>query len=124
MPEFSAVYAQLYDVVYQGAIYAVRALLAFLRRESFLYWPFLISTVVIAMLAWRFGYASGGVGPVSWREFIRRFFGGALWWHPSAPLPRWGTRPAAQVFNREGTLIGGVGPMKPEQKGQIGRAHV
>ncbi len=85
MPDISAVYAQLYDVVYQGAIYAARALLAFLRRESFLYWPFLISTVVIAMLAWRFGYASGGMGgPASWREFFRRFFGGALWWHPSA----------------------------------------
>ena len=85
MPDISAVYAQLYDVVYQGVIYAARALLAFLRRESFLYWPFLISTVVIAMLAWRFGYASGGMnGPVSWREFFRRFFGGTLWWHPSA----------------------------------------
>jgi len=85
MPDLSTVNAQLYDAFYQITYHAAKAVLAFLQRESFLYWPFLISTVVIAMLAWRFGYASGGVGgPASWREFFRRFFGDALWWHPSA----------------------------------------
>src|SRR5258706_7571255 len=84
MPDFATVYAQLYDAAYQVTLHAARAVVAFLQRESFLYWPFLISTVVIAMLAWRFGYASGVGGPATWREFFRRFFGGTLWWHSSA----------------------------------------
>jgi nitrite reductase/ring-hydroxylating ferredoxin subunit len=42
-----------------------------------------------------------------------------LWWHPSQPMPRWGGRPAAVTFNDTGQLIGGVGPMKPEQKGRF-----
>ncbi len=85
MPDLSAVNALLHDAVYQVTFYGTRAFLTFLQRDSFLYWPFLISTVVTAMAAWRFGYASGGTaGPASWREFFRRFFGGTLWWHPSA----------------------------------------
>jgi len=42
-----------------------------------------------------------------------------LWWHPSQPLPNWAARPAAVTFNQTGQLIGGVGPMKPEQKGRF-----
>jgi phthalate 4,5-dioxygenase len=42
-----------------------------------------------------------------------------LWWHPSEPMQRSGTRPAAVTFNDTGQLIGGVGPLKPEQKGMF-----
>ncbi|HET6320052.1 MAG TPA: Rieske 2Fe-2S domain-containing protein [Chloroflexota bacterium] len=42
-----------------------------------------------------------------------------LWWHPSQALPRSGTRPTAVTFNDTGQLIGGVGPLKPEQKGRF-----
>ena len=62
--------------------YLFSAFLPFLQRQSTLYWPFLISTVVIAGLFWRLG---GEDGPrASWRAFRSRYFGRALWWHPSA----------------------------------------
>jgi sterol desaturase/sphingolipid hydroxylase (fatty acid hydroxylase superfamily) len=81
MPDFSA---QLYDIVGQAAFHLRQAVLTFLQRDSFLYWPFLVSTVVIGMLAWRFGFAGSAGNRSSWREFFGRHFSGALWWHPSA----------------------------------------
>lgn len=81
----AAFHAQLYDVVYNVVFHAARAVLAFLQRDSFLYWPFLLSTLVIAMIAWRFGHASGSESQAAgWQGFFRRFFGPAIWWHPSA----------------------------------------
>ncbi|TAK49133.1 MAG: sterol desaturase family protein [Betaproteobacteria bacterium] len=59
-----------------------KALLAFLQRDSFLYWPFLVSSVLIALVAWRIAAAVTGSG--SWRQFFRDYFGGAVWWHRSA----------------------------------------
>lgn len=74
---------QFYTVVFHFA----KAVLFFLQRDSFLYWPFLISTVVIGALAWRFGYTKlRASGTATWREFQRRFLGKALWWHPSSRL--------------------------------------
>ncbi len=63
--------------------YFFKALLAFLAPQSPLYWPFLISTVVIAALFWRLARGAGGARP-GWREFRRRYFGRDLWWHASA----------------------------------------
>lgn len=75
----------LYDAVFTVTLNLAKAVLAFLQQDSFLYWPFLVSTVIIAMLAWRFGHASGERdGPVSCRKFFQRFLGRSLWWHPSA----------------------------------------
>ena len=83
MPDFNSLYGDLYAAIHQVLFQVARAVLTFLQRDSFLYWPFLISTVLIAMAAWRFGYARGA-GQATWREFFRRFFGRELWWHPSA----------------------------------------
>jgi len=84
MPELFAD-SPLLALLYEAVLNFTKAVLAFLRRESFLYWPFIVSTVVIAMIAWRIGYARGkGEGPATWREFFKRYFGPALWWHPSA----------------------------------------
>lgn len=75
----------LLGIIFRLTYLFVKALLAFLQHDSFLYWPFLVSTAVIAMAAWRFGYARGNAaGPPTWREFLRRHFGRVLWWHPSA----------------------------------------
>src|SRR5579885_369347 len=63
--------------------YLFQAILPFLQRQSPLYWPFVVSTLVVAVLFWRLGKNGGAVRP-SWREFRRRFLGRALWWHPSA----------------------------------------
>lgn len=77
----------LYDIIFKAVFHATKAVIAFLHRDSVLYWPFLISTLLIALMAWRFGYARGNLaGKAGWREFFRRYFGRALWWHPSARL--------------------------------------
>ncbi|MBI3043243.1 MAG: sterol desaturase family protein [Betaproteobacteria bacterium] len=79
------IHPYLYDFVFTVTRHAARAVLAFLQRDSFIYWPFLVSTLIIAMAAWRFGYARGSVpGTGTWREFFQRYFGRSLWWHPSA----------------------------------------
>jgi sterol desaturase/sphingolipid hydroxylase (fatty acid hydroxylase superfamily) len=62
--------------------YLFSAFLPFLQRQSTLYWPFLISTVAIAVLYWRLTGEDGPRAP--WRTFRARYFGRALWWHPSA----------------------------------------
>lgn len=81
----SAIDPQLYDIIFKVGFHATKAVLAFLQRDSVLYWPFLISTLAIAVLAWRFGRARGDLrGWACWREFFRRFLGRSLWWHPSA----------------------------------------
>jgi sterol desaturase/sphingolipid hydroxylase (fatty acid hydroxylase superfamily) len=86
MPDFATV--QYWQVLlFKSIFFLVKALLAFLQRDSFIYWPFLISTVVIGALAWRYGYARGNVsGTATWREFFQRYLGKSLWWHPSARL--------------------------------------
>ena len=81
---FQGWHPQLFNAV----LLMANSVLTFLQRDSFLYWPFLISTVVIGALAWRFVYAKP-VSPdkqSSWREFQQRFLGKALWWHPSSRL--------------------------------------
>lgn len=77
MGETSAVYQWIYDIVF----HATGLVLAVVRRDSWLYWPFLISTVAIGLLAWK--YTQRGDGG-TWAEFRRRYLGRALWWHPSA----------------------------------------
>lgn len=59
-----------------------KALLAFVQRDSFLYWPFLVSSVLIAVLAWRVTVAVAGSG--SWRQIWHDYFGAKVWWHKSA----------------------------------------
>jgi sterol desaturase/sphingolipid hydroxylase (fatty acid hydroxylase superfamily) len=55
----------------------------FLQHQSQFYWPFLVSTIVVAAVYWGArGGAAGGRGP--WAEFRHRYFGRDLWWHPSA----------------------------------------
>ena len=81
----TALHTQIYDLFFNVTFHAARAFLVVVQRDSFLYWPFLLSTLGIAMIAWRFGHARGAEAqPAGWREFFRRFFGPALWWHPSA----------------------------------------
>ena len=49
--------AWLYSAVYAVTYHAASAVLAFLQRDSYLYWPFIVATIVIALAAWRFGPA-------------------------------------------------------------------
>jgi len=64
------------------------ALTSVIQPESFLFWPFILSTVLIAALAWRYASARGDfdASQPHWKEFFRRYFGRELWWHRSARI--------------------------------------
>lgn len=84
MNDFSQ-YAGLYDLVYKVFFDATKALLVLFQRDSYLYWPFAVSTLLIGLIAWRVGPARSGLrGLACWREFRRRYLSSAIWWHPSA----------------------------------------
>ena len=85
MPDLATLdYWQL--LLIKAAVYFTKAVLVFLQRESFLYWPFLISTILIGALAWHFGYRRDRSNGATWKTFRQRFLGKSLWWHPSARL--------------------------------------
>lgn len=54
-----------------------------LQRDSYLYWPYIVSSLAIALIAWRW-LGAAGPGRRSWREFWGEYFGPELWWHRSA----------------------------------------
>jgi sterol desaturase/sphingolipid hydroxylase (fatty acid hydroxylase superfamily) len=78
----------VYKVVFQLVYQTLKPLVAFLHRDSFLYWPFILSTLLIAMLAWRFTRARGDLesSKPHWKEFFDRYLSRRLWWHASSRL--------------------------------------
>ena len=58
-----------------------RASLFFLDRTSPLYWPYLLGTILFALIGWRLFERKPGEPA---RGFLRRHFAAAHWWHPSA----------------------------------------
>lgn len=63
-----------YDALHYLVFHATRAVTAFLQRDSYLYWPFILST--LALVGWAAARSGSGQGP--------GFFSAKLWWHPSA----------------------------------------
>lgn len=78
----------IYQLVYRVTYSVLKPLLTFLHRDSYLYWPFIASTLLIGMLAWRFTSARGDLGrdKSNWKEFFNRYCSKKLWWHPSSRL--------------------------------------
>ena len=75
----------VYDTVFYVTLHIGKALTAALQRDSFLYWPFIVSSVIIAALAWRWTmYARANPQKRSWRQFFTDYFGAHIWWHRSA----------------------------------------
>lgn len=75
----------VYDTVFYITLHAGKALTAALQRDSFIYWPFLVSSVIIAALAWRWTvYSRSNSEHRSWKQFFRDYFGAHIWWHRSA----------------------------------------
>ena len=75
----------VYDTVFYITLHAGKAVTAALQRDSFIYWPFLVSSVIIAALAWRWTvYARSNPQHRSWKQFFRDYFGAHIWWHRSA----------------------------------------
>jgi sterol desaturase/sphingolipid hydroxylase (fatty acid hydroxylase superfamily) len=67
----------VHDAVYYPAFHLARTVTAFVQRDSYLYWPFLVSTVLIAFGLWLYRRRSA-------RGFLSEYGSGALWWHVSA----------------------------------------
>ena len=60
----------------------LRPLFAFNHHGSLIYWPFLASTRILAMIA--FAFTRRSVGRSFLREFRRAYFTRAVWSHASA----------------------------------------
>ena len=73
----------IYAVIYYFSFNLAKAVLAFLQRDSYLYWPFILSTLVV-MLFMAQRAAGGEDEPGSWRKRLRGYFSAGVWWHPSA----------------------------------------
>lgn len=77
--------AAFYDGLYFVVFHLTKAITALVQYDSFLYWPFVVSSVAIAALVWVLILrADNGAEPRSWRDFLRDYFGSGLWWHRSA----------------------------------------
>jgi len=75
----------VYDTVFYVTLNIGKALTVVLQRDSYLYWPFIVSSVIIAALAWRWTvYARSSREKRSWRQFFLDYFGAHIWWHRSA----------------------------------------
>lgn len=75
----------LIHVVTYLAQHLTKALTAFIQRDSFLYWPYLLSTVAIALtVAVVAARATAGPEARSWWRNFREYFSTRVWWHPSA----------------------------------------
>ena len=75
----------VYDTVFYIVVHAGKAVTAALQRDSFIYWPFLVSSVIIAALAWHWTvYARSNPEHRSWKRFFHDYFGAHIWWHRSA----------------------------------------
>lgn len=75
----------VYDTVFYITLHVGKAVTAALQRDSFLYWPFLVSSVILAALAWRWTvYVRTNPERRSWRQFLADYFGAHIWWHRSA----------------------------------------
>ncbi|MBK7685972.1 MAG: sterol desaturase family protein [Rhodocyclaceae bacterium] len=70
------------DSVYFVAFNIATALFAPIKSDSFLFWPFLLTAFLLAVLSWLYWHR--GDAPGKWAEFRSRYFSRQLWWHRSA----------------------------------------
>ena len=77
--DLQAVYNTIYYLVFNLA----RAVLAFLQRDSYLYWPFIVSTLAIMVIAARWAVRAAPPG-LTWGSQFRDYFSRRIWWHASA----------------------------------------
>lgn len=73
----------LYDAGYYLALNLFKAGLTFLKRDSYLYWPFVLSSLVIMLLV---AYLAARNSPngLTWRKQFGGYFTRRIWWHDSA----------------------------------------
>ena len=71
----------VYDVLYYVAFNFAKAVMAFLQRDSYLYWPFIVSTLAIMVVV---AYCAARSEGRTWRRQFGDYFSAGVWWHPSA----------------------------------------
>lgn len=74
-------YLPFFQAIYYVTFHFARAVLAFLQRDSYLYWPFILSTLLIALMVARGSTRAAGK---SWSGQLREYLSARIWWHPSA----------------------------------------
>jgi sterol desaturase/sphingolipid hydroxylase (fatty acid hydroxylase superfamily) len=73
----------LSQVFYYVVYHLTRALTAVIQRDSYLYWPFLLSAIVIAVAVAALATTAGG--PRGSRlHVLREYLSAHVWWHRSA----------------------------------------
>lgn len=73
------------QVVHYLVVNLTKAVTAFIQRGSYLYWPYLVSTAVIAILvAVYLARADSGPQKRSPWQIMREYLSARVWWHPSA----------------------------------------
>lgn len=73
---------RIQELVTAGVAHVLRPFFAVLQYDSLLYWPFLISTLAISLIA--FALARGPLKPGLIGAYRREYFNRAIWGHPSA----------------------------------------
>jgi sterol desaturase/sphingolipid hydroxylase (fatty acid hydroxylase superfamily) len=76
------------DTLHYVVFNLAKAMTPVLQRDSYLYWPYIASSIVIALVAWRW-LGAAGTSRRPWREFWREYFGPHIWWHRSAQADYW-----------------------------------
>jgi sterol desaturase/sphingolipid hydroxylase (fatty acid hydroxylase superfamily) len=69
-------------------LHLARAASVVFQRDSYVYWPYLLSALLIALVAWRW-LRSASEPRGSWSSFLDSHFSARLWWHRSARADYW-----------------------------------
>jgi sterol desaturase/sphingolipid hydroxylase (fatty acid hydroxylase superfamily) len=76
----------LHEALHYLAISLATGLSTVFQRDSYLYWPYLLSSIAIAAAAWRWRTRPAST---NWGDFFRTHFTSLLWWHRSARADYW-----------------------------------
>jgi len=69
------------------AFHIAKAMAMVFERDSYLYWPYVVSSIVLAAVAWR--WLAAPHPRRTWDAFLDEYFSRKLWWHPSARADYW-----------------------------------
>lgn len=76
---------RIFDFLFYLSLNLTKALTAVVQRDSFLYWPFVLSALVIALIVAAFAVRTeAATEKRSWWKVVREYCSSAVWWHRSA----------------------------------------
>src|SRR3954462_14985921 len=74
------------DSLHYLVLNLAKVLSVLFQQDSYFYWPYLLSSVVLAFVARRW------INPPQQgdlKQFVDKYFSRRLWWHPSAQADHW-----------------------------------